>query len=287
MKLPKKHRFKIILLALLLAIAFGQRIVYFFTNPYTDNNLEIHCLDVGQGDSTLIAGSSQIMLIDAAEQEYSDEISLYLREKGVKKIDVLVATHPHDDHIGGMADLMDQFRIGCLVLTEEYSSSSAYQEMLSAAEDYNISIIVPSPGETIPFADASCTVLGPLSIDEDNSNNNSIILRIEFGENKFLFTGDAEKEEERELIESGTDLSADFLHAGHHGSDTSSNSFFLSRVNPDCTVISCGVGNSFGHPSPEALERLKKWSGQIFRTDLEGTIVISSDGRQLYRKMPQ
>ena len=287
LQILKHHRFKILILAILFAIALSQKAYFFFITPYTDNTLEIHCLDVGQGNSTLIAGPSQMMLIDAAEQEYSDEIALYLQEMGVKKIDVLVATHPHDDHIGGMADLIEQFQVGCLVLTNEKSSASAYQDMIHAAEQYDVPMVIPQTGESLPFSDASCTVLGPLSLNEENSNNNSMVIRIDYGKNRFLFTGDAEKEEELELVQSGADLSVDFLQVGHHGSDSSSNDFFLARVAPDCAVISCGVANQFGHPSQQTLERLQRWGTQIFRTDLEGTIIIVSDGQQLYRKVTQ
>lgn len=284
-RLPRRHRFKLLILCVLLIFAIGRQAYFFFVTPYTENTLEVHCLDVGQGDSTLIAGPSQMMLIDAAEQEMSDEIAIYLREMGVKKLDFLVATHPHDDHIGGMADLMEQFQIGCLVITAE--DSPAYSDLIAAAKQRGIPVKISEPGEEIPYADACCTVLGPLAIDDKNSNNNSMILRIDYESTRFLFTGDAEQEEELALVQAGADLSADFLQVGHHGSDTSSGNSFLAQVSPDCAVISCGTGNQFGHPSPQALERLKRWCAQIFRTDLEGTIVIVSDGQQLYRKMAQ
>lgn len=201
-----------------------------------------------------------------------------MNELGIKKIDYLVATHPHSDHIGGIADVMSQFSVGCLVLTEETSDGNAYQNMLYSAEEFQIPTLIPEAGENIPFADASCDVLGPLVLDTDNSNNNSMILRITFGETVFLLMGDAEREQERDLVNSWDDLSADVLKAGHHGSDTSSNNFFLERVMPEYAVISCGLNNQFGHPSQDALRRLKAWCKEIYRTDLDGTVIVRSDG---------
>ena len=283
-KLIKKHFVKLLIATILLIAGFGQQISYHTTSPNPEGTLEVHCIDVGQGDSTLIAGESQIMLIDAAEREFSDEICQYLTQLGVKKIDFLVATHPHDDHIGGMADVMAQFSIGCLVLTDEPATTNAYENMIASAQEYNIPTLIPEVGDTIPFADAKCTVLGPLSMDKNNSNNNSMILKITYGENRFLFMGDAEKQEERELVDGWSDLSADFLRTGHHGSDTSSQEFFLARVMPAYAVISCGIDNQFNHPSPEALDRLNAWCSEIFRTDLEGTVVVVSDGKTIQRK---
>ena len=283
-RLMKKHFVKLLIATFLLIAGFGQQLSYRITSPNPEGTLEVHCIDVGQGDSTLIIGESQIMLIDAAEREFSDEICQYLTQLGVKKIDFLVATHPHDDHIGGMADVMSQFTIGCLVLTDEPATTNAYENMIASAQEYDIPTLIPEVGDTIPFQDAECTVLGPLSMDKNNSNNNSMILKITYGENRFLFMGDAEKQEERELTDGWAVLSADFLRTGHHGSDTSSQEFFLARVMPAYAVISCGIDNQFNHPSPEALDRLNAWCSEIFRTDLEGTVVVISDGKTIQRK---
>ncbi len=283
-KLIRKHFLKLLILAILLIAGAGREFAYRTTSPNPEGTLEVHCIDVGQGDSTLIVGESQVMLIDAAEREYSDEICQYLTQLGVKKIDFLVATHPHDDHIGGMADVMSQFSIGCLVLTDEVATTNAYENMIATAQEYQIPTLVPQVGDTIPFADAECTVLGPLSMDQNNGNNNSMIVKITYGENKFLFMGDAERQEERELADGWADLSADFLRTGHHGSDTSSHEFFLARVMPQYAVISCGINNRYNHPSPEALDRLNAWCSEIFRTDLEGTVVVVSDGKTIQRK---
>ncbi|MBE7042262.1 MAG: MBL fold metallo-hydrolase [Ruminococcaceae bacterium] len=246
--------------------------------------LEVHCIDVGQGDSTLILGETQTMLIDAAEQEYADEICLYLSELGIKKIDYLVATHPHDDHIGGMADVMSQFRVDCLVLTDEPSDINDYQNMLYTAEQKEIPILIPETGDMIPFADAQCTVLGPVTMDQNNSNNNSMIVKLTYGEVDFLFMGDAERSLERDLVDGWDDLSSEVLRVGHHGSDTSSNQFFLERVMPEYAVISCGLNNQFGHPSSDAIHRLKAWCKEIYRTDLDGSVVITTNGTDIELK---
>lgn len=275
-----KQKQKLFLAIILMILALGQALFREILPQSTGEEgiLEVHCIDAGQGDSTLIIGETQTMLIDASERTYADDVCAYLNEMGIKKIDYLVATHPHSDHIGGMADVMSQFSVGCLVLTDETSDGNAYQNMLYSAEELQIPTLIPEAGDSIPFTDASCQVLGPLSLDTDNSNNNSMILRITFGETVFLLMGDAEREQERDLINSWGDLSADVLKVGHHGSDTSSNDFFLERVMPEYAVISCGLNNRFDHPSPEALRRLKAWCKEIYRTDLDGTVVVRSDG---------
>ena len=282
-KLLKKHKIKLILLAILLLLNLVKNSGFVEQEQIAEGMLEIHCLDVGQGDSTLIIGENQVMLIDGAERNYSDEICQHLTNHGIKKIDYLVATHPHDDHIGGMADIMSQFSVGCLVLTEEYSEINAYQNMLSSAHDFQIPTLVPKVGDSIPFEDASCIVLGPVSLDRNNSNNNTMILKLQHGKNKFLFMGDAEKDQEKALAEQSFDLKADFLRVGHHGSDGSSQPFFLQEVQPEIAVISCGLNNKYNHPSPETITNLEVWCSEIYRTDLDETISFLSDGTPISR----
>ncbi len=280
-KIFKKHQIKLILLGILLLLNLVKNTGFMEQKHIAEGTLEIHCIDVGQGDSTLLVGETQTMLIDAAERVYADEICQYLSKLGIKKIDYLVATHPHDDHIGGIADIMAQFSIGCLVLTEEHSDINAYQNMLGSAHDFQIPTLVPQTGDSIPFEDASCTVLGPISIDKNNSNNNTMVLKIQHGDNKFLFMGDAEQGQEKELVQSNFDLKADFLRVGHHGSDSSSTPFFLQKVQPEIAVISCGINNKYNHPSPKTISNLEVWCSELYRTDLDETVAFVSDGETI------
>ena len=279
-----KKRFTWMIFIVLLILASVRWVGGFFYSPYPKSGLEVHCIDVGQGDSTAVIGPTQVMLIDAGEPEYGDEVVRYLKELGVRRIDYAVVTHPHSDHMGGMTNVLEQLSVRCLVVNGEVSEDSVYEEMIQAAEKRKVPVKAVACHDKLPYADAECTVLGPVSLTDENENNRSIALHLRCGDMGFLFTGDAEEEEERDLLRTGEDLSADLLQVGHHGSKYSSTPSFLKRVQPQCAVISCGIGNSYGHPNEEALQRLEKAGAQIYRTDLDGTVVIVTDGKQLYLK---
>lgn len=251
-----------------------------FDDNNSDNVLKVHYIDVGQGDSTFIElpdGTS--MLIDAGEIDQGDKVSTYIFNQGYDTINYVVATHAHSDHIGGMADVLNTFNVNNFYMTDSAATTVVYEKMLEAVEESNAFVHTVMAGDTIlNSGDLSIEVVAPKVFDEEEQNNNSIVIKITYGDTKLLFTGDAEKEEEDGIW---TNIKCDVLKIGHHGSSSSTTSNFLKKVEPKYAVISCGLGNSYGHPTDEVLTRLEKNNIEVYRTDLQGTIVVSSDGKTI------
>lgn len=247
--------------------------------------LSVHYIDVGQGDSILIKAGDFNVLIDAGERGNGDKIVAYLAAQGIQRLDYVIATHPHSDHIGSMAEVLEEIPAEHVILPElsreNTPTTQVYEELLRAVSASGAQTIAAKPGETYAGKQAVLTVLSPWRQD-DNLNNMSVVVRLDFGSTSFLFTGDAETPVENDLLERGLDVHADVLKVGHHGSDTSTGTDFLARVQPSFCVISCGKGNDYGHPNEETLEKLEKRGITPFRTDEDGTIVIGSDGSTLY-----
>ena len=247
--------------------------------PEEYQELKIHFLDVGQGDSCFIElPNGETMLIDAAEQEYSDIISTYIMEQGYDTLNYVVASHPHSDHIGGMADVISSFNVKNFYMTEFITTSTAYEHLLDEVEKSGAAVHNTMAGTIILEApDILVEAVAPKEL-KDDCNNNSIVVKLTYGDNKFLFTGDAEKQEESDIW---TNVKCDVLKVGHHGSSTSSSANFLKKVDPTYAVISCGVGNKYGHPTESTLDRLYERDIQVFRTDLQGMIVFTSNGKDI------
>jgi competence protein ComEC len=243
-----------------------------------DGAVFVHYIDVGQGESVLIRTPGGNMLIDTGEYGYIDKVSGYLREHGVSRIDILVATHPHSDHIGGMAEVIGDFDIGMVLMPRAEHTGRAFERMLIAMQERGLRAHAPVAGETFNLGGAEFTVLAPNSENYENLNNFSIVLRMVYGGHAFVFTGDAEGLSEREMLGNGMELSAAFLQLGHHGSKTSTTENFLDAVRPVVAVISTGTGNSYGHPHPDILDRLAETGIDVFRTDRNGDIVVETDG---------
>ena len=244
---------------------------------YSQEPLEVHYIDVGQGSATLLKSGSHAMLIDTGDSDQGTKIQLYLTKQGVENLDYLVLTHPDADHIGGAPVIITKFGIGQLFLSNYEKDNKTTQKVRDAMQYKGLTASDYQAGDTFALGNASFTILGPAKEYAD-SNNASIVIMVQNGNNRFLFTGDCEAEAEADLIASGADLSADVYLAGHHGSDTASSQAFMDAVSPTYAVISCGEGNSYGHPHAEVLNRFRSMGIQVFRTDEQGSVVAESDG---------
>lgn len=245
-----------------------------------EGTLEVHYIDVGQADSALLLCGGESMLIDGGNVADSDLVVAYLADQGVEELDYVVCTHAHEDHVGGLAGALSQYPAGEVLSPVTEYDSQAFGNFLKYTQEQGLSLTVPEPGDTWTVGTAAVTVLGPVQ-DYDDTNNTSIVLRVDFGETSFLFTGDMERTAEEDLLESGAWLEADVLKVGHHGSDTSTSYPFLREVDPDYTVISVGENNDYGHPSEDTLSRLRDDDVTVYRTDLQGDVVCTSDGTSL------
>lgn len=242
--------------------------------------LRVDFLNVGQADCALLSTNGHYMVIDGGNNGDADRILSYLEEQGVEKLDAVVGTHPHEDHIGSLDAIINHFDVDAVYMPKIMHTSKTFEDVLDAVANKGLKIKSPSPGDTIDFNGLEIEVLGPQREYKD-FNNNSIVLKVNAGETAFLFTGDAEETAEKDILQAGYDLQADVLKVGHHGSSTSSSQAFLQAVKPKYAVISVGVGNSYHHPEEEALQRLQSIGAEIYRTDLQGDIVCTTDGKNI------
>lgn len=248
--------------------------------PEEQQELQVHYIDVGQGDSTLLVCGDQAMLIDAGNNNKGTTVQFYLQKQGIDALDYVVGTHPDADHIGGLDVIITKFDCGTIFMPDVSNDTNTYRDVLDAMKYKDYSVTVPSVGDTYTLGDATFTILAP-SRNYMEMNNNSIVIRVEHGENTFLFVGDAAEESEADMLVSGLPLQAQVLKVGHHGSSSSTSKAFLDVVYPDYAVISCGRDNSYGHPTAETLTTLREAGVQVFRTDEQGSIVVTSDGQKL------
>lgn len=250
------------------------------TTPLPSGIIEVHFIDVGQGDSILIETKDSAMLIDAGENEKGIDVVNYLQSQNIKKLDYLVGTHPHSDHIGGLDDVLNSLPVDRVLLPDIANNTATFEEVLDTLDKNNVKITKPDIGAQYNLGDATFTILAP-NKTYDNMNDNSLVIKLNFGNNSFLFTGDAEKQSEKDLLAKGYDLSADVLKLGHHGSETSTSQEFLDAVSPDYAVVSVGKDNDYGHPKEEVLQIIKDRSIKLYRTDQQGTIVFTSNGKNI------
>ena len=273
---------KILPIVLILAMLFFSAIDQ--SNSVT-GILKVHFIDVEQGDSILIQSDDEVMLIDAGTNAKADFVVDYIKKQGIRKIDYLVGTHPHEDHIGGLDSVIENFDIGTIYMPRVTHTTKTFRDVLNAVKEKGLKITSPSAGTTFDLADAKCKVISPNSKNYSSLNDYSIVIKLSYGKNSFLFTGDAEALAENEIIEKGFDLAADVLKVGHHGSNTSNTEEFLKKVNPSYAVISLGEDNKYGHPHKEVMDRLEKREMTIYRTDKNGTIIAESDGESIVFKL--
>lgn len=254
---------------------------------YTDegNEFSVHFIDVGQGDCTLVLCGEKALLIDAGENGHETEVLNYLRSMKIDKLDYIVATHQHSDHIGGIPEVLEEYEADNIIMPRltkaQTPTNSTYTAFLKALQNTDAKIISAKPGLKYTLGDAEFEILGPVTDDCEDINSMSAVTKITYGQNTFLVTGDAERDEELEIIENGSNLDCDVLKAGHHGSSTSSCKDFLDAVTPEICVISCGADNDYGHPHEKAVNRIMKHTDEIYRTDICGSIVMTSDGENI------
>ncbi len=246
-----------------------------------DSSFEVQFIDCGQGDSILLRSNNETMLIDAANNKDGASIVAYLQSQGITRLDYVVGTHPDADHIGGLDTVIDTFDIGKVYMPKKQNNTKTFEDVLTAISNKGLKISSPKPGTEITFGSAKLTILGPIEYYDDDNNNNSIVIRAVHGKNSFLFTGDAELQEETDLMDSGAELQATVLKVGHHGSNTATSRFFLEKVKPTYAVISCGTGNKYGHPHKEVIDYLDMGGITTYRTDLQQTIIMISNGEKL------
>jgi len=256
------------------------------TTPAVNNNikavngkLKVNYIDVGQADSILIQQGSSSMLIDAGNNEDSEIVKGYIANQGITKLDYVIGTHPHEDHIGGLDYVINSFQIGKIYLPKVTSTTKTFEDVVNAIKNKGMKATTPTPGESFKLGQAICTVFAPNGNGYKDTNNNSIVIKVTFGANSFLFTGDAEDVSEKEMLAKGYDLKADVLKIGHHGSYSSTSQEFLNKVRPKYAVVSVGVNNIYGHPNKESMDRLKTKNIPTYRTDESGTIIATSDGK--------
>jgi len=246
------------------------------------NSIAIHFIDVGQADSILIKSSEEAMLIDAGNNDDADLIKNYLKNQNIKELKYVIGTHPHEDHIGSLDTVITNFDIKNIIMPRKATTTKTFEDVITAIENKNLSITAPKLGDKYSIGDAKFTILSPVKDDYgDNLNNYSVSILLEHGENKFVFTGDAEKEVEEDILGAKINIDADLMKMGHHGSTTSNTEEFLDKISPQIAIITCGVDNSYGHPHREILDTLNKRNVEIYRTDLQGDIIVTSDGKTI------
>ena len=258
-----------------------------------DADLEIHFIDVGQGDCSLIIWNGSAMLIDSGEKEEAETVLDYLKKHNVHRLEYIVVTHPHSDHMGSMSEVISAVSVGKVIaprVSDEMTpTSKTYENFLKALKDKGLKLTAAKAGTVYSFeasgeeekAPPEFEILAPVN-DYDDLNNYSVVLKLTYGSTSYLFTGDAEKKAERAILASGANVDADVLKVGHHGSSTSTGDEFLEEVSPEICIIQCGAGNSYGHPHAETIEKFEAIDAEWYSTDRNGTIILYSDGKRIF-----
>ena len=267
-------------------LIFSIIIIALLTGCDKNKDFCIHVIDVGQADSILITTpSNKNMLIDGGDEDSAKIIKSYLKNKKVKNLDVVIATHPDSDHIGSLDYIIDNFDVEKIYMPNQTTDSECYINLIDSCNKKNLKVNYLSKDDSFILDDSTnIYVLSPSYIT-DNNNSNSIVLNISYKNNNFLFTGDCEESNEMDMINSYNLEDIDFLKVAHHGSYTASSLTFLEETTPDIAVISCGYKNSYGHPHKSTLDNLESVDAKIFRTDQNGSMQFYSDGEKIYSKV--
>jgi competence protein ComEC len=243
--------------------------------------VKLHFIDVDQGDSILIEDNGHFMLIDAGVEEEGAVVVKYLNDLGIEKLDYVIATHPHNDHIGGLDTVINAYKVGNVIMPDVSVDYKNYEELLEAIADHNIAITRPAVGDSYTLGSASFVIISPNASDYESLNDYSVGIKLTYGSTSFILTGDAQAVSEAEMLQNGIDLSADVLKLSHHGSSTSSTIDFLDQVDPEYAVISVGTGNKYEHPHSATMRAINDRAIKLYRTDEQGSIVFTSDGKTI------
>lgn len=245
--------------------------------------LKIHFIDVGQADSILVqTPGGKTMLIDAGNNPDGINVVSYLKKQGVSKIDIIIGTHPHEDHIGGIDTVINSFDAGTIYMPKVSSNTKTFEDVLTAAENKGLKITTAFGGNTLELdPELKVEMLAPNAYKYEEINNYSAVCKVSYGNTAFLFDGDAEEISEKEMINRGYNLNADVLKIGHHGSCSSTSDEFLNKVSPKYAVISVGKSRDYGHPNKLTMEKLRNKGIPVYRTDQCGTVIAVSDGKNI------
>lgn len=246
-------------------------------NAETNGEMAVHFLDVGQGNAILVQSGGQNLLYDGGDQNHTDEVVSYLQQQNVQTIDYMISSHYDEDHLGGLVKCLDNFEVEHVLGSDYVHTSDLFNTFMNTATAHAIIVEYPSVGDTYEFGTGSFTVMAPDGISQ-NSNDNSVVIRLVNGNNSFMFMGDAEETSEQDMISTGMNLDCDVLSLGHHGSASSTSWDLLEASTPSWAVISCGQDNSYGHPAASTMEKLRDMNIPVYRTDDQGTIIALSDG---------
>lgn len=264
-----------------LRMSVGLEEFVYISDKDKESFFEVHFIDVGQADCSLIICDGETLLIDGGNVADSSLVVSYLLSEGVEELNYVINTHAHEDHVGGLNGPLNKFTVTEAVFAPETGADTdCYNDFLTAVEKQGLEITVPETGDSFGLGSSTVTFIAPIHEDYSNLNNTSIVVKITYEETSFLFTGDIEREAEEDILAAGADISADVLKVGHHGSETSTTYPFLREIMPEIAVISVAEGK-YGHPAEAVLSRFRDSDTKVYRTDMQGHIKITSDGKAL------
>lgn len=278
--MKKQNRFMTLILSMLLALTLVLPGSAVTAKADGQGDMAVHFIDVGQGLAILVQSGGENLLYDGGNRSHADEVVQYLKNQQVETINYMISSHYDEDHLGGLVKCLDNFEVEHVLGSDYVHTSDLFNTFMNTATAHAIIVEYPSVGDTYEFGTGSFTVMAPDGISQ-NSNDNSVVIRLVNGNNSFMFMGDAEETSEQDMISTGMNLDCDVLSLGHHGSASSTSWDLLEAASPSWAVISCGLNNSYGHPAAETMGKLSDMDIPVFRTDDQGTVIALSDGNTI------